>query len=134
MRALGYEVHFETLKIPYVIPESAHNYTPDFPLLNGIIVETKGRWLAADRAKHILIRQQYPDLDIRLVFDSPNAKITPGSKTTLAAWAEKNGFKWAKKLVPREWLEEAGPERKPEEVIKAGPLGYRLTPKKANSK
>ena len=37
-------------------------YTPDFVLNNGIIIETKGRFMAADRRKHIAIKKQHPKL------------------------------------------------------------------------
>lgn len=97
---------FEKLKVKYTMPESNHTYTPDFQLANGIIVETKGRFLAADRKKHLLIQQQRPDLDIRFVFQRAKTPITTGSATTLAMWADKNGFKWAEKLIPEAWLQE----------------------------
>ena len=31
-------------------------YTPDFVLANGIIVETKGRFITSDRQKHLMIK------------------------------------------------------------------------------
>ena len=43
-------------------------------LYNGIIIETKGRFTAADRRKHLLVRKQHPHLDIRFVFENSNAK------------------------------------------------------------
>ena len=36
-------------KIEYTKPESKHKYTPDFPF-DKIIIETKGRFVAEDRA------------------------------------------------------------------------------------
>lgn len=121
---LGQVVRFETMKIPYLVPETRHHYTADFPLANGIIVETKGRFMPQDRAKHLFIKTQYPELDIRLVFQNPRAKINPGSKTTYADWADKHGIVWAEKIIPEEWVREQGPVRKPEEVLKDGPYGY----------
>ena len=58
-------------------------YTPDFELPNGIIIESKGRFVAADRKKHLLVQKQHPELDIRFVFSNSKAKISKGSKTTL---------------------------------------------------
>lgn len=113
LQAKGVKVSFETLKVKYKIPESNHTYTPDFLLPNGIVVETKGKLEAKDRAKHIYVKQQRPDLDIRFVFHRANDPIYKGSPTTCAAWAEKNGFKWAAKLIPEAWLHEPGPEAKP---------------------
>jgi hypothetical protein len=99
-------VRYEDTKVPYLVPARAATYTPDFILPNGIIIETKGRLTAADRKKHIHIRRSNPELDIRFVFQAPNAKIYKGSKTTCARWAEKNDFLWAKGYIPREWINE----------------------------
>ena len=98
---------YEGYSIQYRIPESLHTYTPDFVLPNGIIIETKGVFDAADRKKHLLIQQQYPNLDIRFVFSNINAKIYKGSKTTHADWCRKHGFQYAHKAVPASWLKEA---------------------------
>jgi hypothetical protein len=92
--------------INYVIPASEHSYHPDFILPNGIIVETKGRFVLADRKKHLLIKEQYPHFDIRFVFTNSKNKISKGSKTTYAMWCEKNGFLYADKQIPQKWLEE----------------------------
>lgn len=92
--------------IAYVQPEQQRKYTPDFMLPNGIIIETKGRLVDADRKKHVLIKQQHPDKDIRFVFQSANNKIRKGSKTTYADWAEKHGFLWAEKNIPNSWFQE----------------------------
>lgn len=104
-RGIRYE--YETVKIKYTVPEREATYTPDFMLLdNGIICETKGVFDAADRQKHLLIKKQRPDLDIRLVFQRANAPLYKGSPTTYAAWADKHGFIWAEKLIPPEWAKE----------------------------
>ena len=102
----GVGFSFETLKVPYVKPETKHTYTPDFILDNGIIIETKGRWLLDDRKKHILIRKQHPNLDIRIVFQNANAKISKGSKTSYADFCEKHDIRYAHRDIPEEWLRE----------------------------
>ena len=106
IRRAGKDVQYEPFKIPYVIPESDHHYTPDYVLPNGIVIETKGRFLLADRKKHILIKEQYPDLDLRFVFSRSNGKLRKGSKTTYATWCEKQGFLYADTLIPADWLKE----------------------------
>jgi len=106
LKARGVSYHFEPYKISYLQPEKIRTYLPDFLLSNGIIIETKGRFITADRQKHLLIQKQQPQLDIRFVFQNPNTKINKGSTTTYAMWCIKNGFKYAKKLVPEEWLNE----------------------------
>lgn len=100
----GVAYEYETTKIKYVVPESVHKYTPDFVLPNGIIVETKGRFVVADRKKHLLIQKQRPDLDIRFVFSNSKTKISKGSKTSYADWCTKNNFIYADKEIPEEWL------------------------------
>lgn len=97
---------YEPIKISYVIPLSEHSYTPDIVLANGIILEVKGRLVKADRDKHLLIKEQYPDIDLRFVFQNANNKIRKGSQTTYAQWCEKNDIKWCEKLVPDSWLKE----------------------------
>jgi len=92
--------------VKYVIPVSDHTYLPDFKLPNGIIIETKGRFVLADRKKHKLIKEQYPDLDIRFVFSNSNTKISKGSKTTYASWCEKLDIPYADKTIPQSWLDE----------------------------
>lgn len=101
----GVSFEYETFKIEYQVNET-RKYTPDFRLPNGIIVETKGRFVAADRKKHLLVQQQHPDLDIRFVFSSSKAKLNKGAKSTYADWCIKHGFLYADKTIPEEWLDE----------------------------
>ena len=106
----GIKVEYETEKVPYIIPASNHTYSPDFKLPNGIRVETKGRFVAADRKKHLLVKEHNPHLDIRFVFSNSKNKISKKSKTTYGDWCEKNGYKYADKIIPIEWfLEEDRP-------------------------
>lgn len=104
--ACGVEKVYEQYCLKYTLPSSQHQYTPDFILPNGIIIEGKGVFEAADRKKHLLIKKQYPNLDIRFVFSSAKTKIAPGAKMTVAEWCEKNGFRYAQKSIPREWFKE----------------------------
>jgi hypothetical protein len=107
LKAKGVPFDYEKLKIEYTVPAREAKYTPDFVILsNGIIVEAKGIFDADDRKKHLLIKQQHPELDIRLVFSRAAAPIYKGSPTTHAAWAEHHGFQYAEKLIPDEWLRE----------------------------
>lgn len=105
LKAQGVDGEYEQHIISYTKPETQHKYHPDFRLPNGIFIETKGRLLLDDKKKHILIKQQHPELDIRFVFQNPNAKFSKNSKTTYWMWAEKHGFKWADKTIPADWLE-----------------------------
>lgn len=102
----GVQYTYEQVKLNYIKPASKHVYTPDFVLSNGIIIETKGRFLLADRQKHILVKKHNPTLDIRFVFSNSNARISKASTTTYAQWCIKNGFKYADKTIPEEWMDE----------------------------
>ena len=97
---------YETTVIDYIKPQTNHTYTIDFTLPNGILVETKGRWVLEDRKKHLLIKKQHPELDIRMVFQSSKTKIRKGSKTTYAMFCDKHDIPWAEKVIPESWLNE----------------------------
>jgi len=97
---------YETTVIDYIKPQTNHTYTIDFTLPNGILVETKGRWVLEDRKKHLLIKKQHPELDIRMVFQSSKTKIRKGSKTTYAMFCDKHDIPWAEKTIPESWLRE----------------------------
>lgn len=101
----GFKVQYEATVLDYVDP-IVHKYHPDFVLPNNITIETKGRFLPKDRRKHLLIKNQYPDMDLRFVFNNSKAKLSKKSKTTYADWCNKNGFQFADKLIPDEWFNE----------------------------
>ena len=97
----GVAFEYETVKLEY---QKIATYTPDFILPNGIIIEAKGVWTVEDRTKHLLVRQQHPHLDIRLVFMNAFNKIRKGSNTTYARWCEKKNILYANKTIPKSWL------------------------------
>lgn len=104
----GIAYEYEKSVITYIKPQKSARYTPDFVLPNGIVIESKGRFLTADRQKHLLLQQQYPDLDLRFVFSRSKEKLSKKSKTTYAAWCEKHGFTYADVSIPDSWLTEKG--------------------------
>lgn len=96
---------YEVVRIPYKIRADAH-YTPDWILpAQAIVLEAKGEFKSSDRQKMLLVKQQYPDLDIRLIFASPGTHIGSTSKTTYAMWCAKNGFpSCSYRMIPPEWF------------------------------
>ena len=102
-RGIGFT--YEEMKIKWVDPKTK-TYTPDFVLDNGMIIETKGRFISPDRAKHLAVRDQYPELDIRFVFTNSKSKLYKGSKTTYGMWCNKYDFKYADRYIPEAWLKE----------------------------
>jgi hypothetical protein len=103
--AKGVPYDYESSTLSWSI-EEVRNYLPDFHLPNGIIIEAKGRFTTYDRKKHLAIKKQHPELDIRFVFSNSRGKIYKGSKTTYGQWCDRHGFKYADKLIPQEWLDE----------------------------
>ena len=99
---LGVSYEYEPTKVPYQIQ---HNYTPDFLLNNGVYLETKGYWDSADRRKMKAVKQQNPDLDIRMVFQAPFNTISKKSKTTYAQYCDRLNIPWTSYAnIPIEWL------------------------------
>jgi hypothetical protein len=111
IKSTPYDLKYETEIINYVVPERKAKYTPDFVFTkrNGqlMFVETKGRWTTADRTKMKHVLASNPGIDIRMVFQNPNQRLSKTSKTTYAEYALKLGIRHvAKKDIPSEWLEE----------------------------
>ena len=99
---LGVKYEYETTKAPYVIE---HIYTPDFILPNGVVLECKGYWDSDDRRKIKAVKTLNPDLDLRMVFQSPFNTISKKSKTTYAKWCERHDIPWTSfQNIPLKWL------------------------------
>jgi len=98
---------FESDKITYL--KDASTYLTDFRLVKKdgtyLFVEAKGLFKACDRTKHLLIKEQHPDLDIRFLFMQSKNTLSKTSKTTYAAWCDKYSFIYADgRVVPNFWL------------------------------
>lgn len=99
----GVKFEYESKKLVY-IPDP-RTYTPDFYIVStDIYIEAKGHLDKADRVKLLLVKKQYPDIDLRLLFMNCRNKIYRGSKTTYAMWATRYNFQWAEGSIPSEWL------------------------------
>lgn len=92
----GYEVE----RIPYVL---ARHYQPDFILtteLGKVYIECKGYLRTEDKAKLKAVKQQHPEMDLRILFYGDR---TSREKDQIR-WATKNGFRYAVHSIPKEWL------------------------------
>ena len=96
---------YEAIKIEWE-DLAYRTYTPDFVLKNNIIIETKGMFTAADRRKHLCIRKQHPELDIRFVFENSRRKLRKGAKSTYGQWCIRYGFQYYDRIIPEDWLKE----------------------------
>jgi hypothetical protein len=95
---------YESERIDYV---RYSTYSPDFTIEGkDFLIEAKGLFTTTDRGKHLLIKKQHPELDIRFLFMKANNKLYKGSKTTYSGWCERYGFKWCQGFLPQEWLDE----------------------------
>ena len=101
LRKNNVDFTYEEDKIKYIT--KPRTYTPDFVLGNGVIIETKGRFMPSDRTKHLLIKEQHPELDIRFVFSNSKTRLSKRSRTTYGQWCDKHGFQYADKIIPLEW-------------------------------
>lgn len=117
----GWGVAYEPIRLPYIVPEQKKHYLPDFVFdpralkvvpkitciddLRGMIVcETKGLFTAADRKKMLLVKEAYPWMDIRMVFQADNW-ITKAKKMRYSEWAERHGFMWyVGHAPPADWF------------------------------
>lgn len=122
---------YENTKVPYSVPAKEVNYIPDFILgknsakklltlkdLDGkLLIETKGNFTLADRRKMLWVKERHPYLDIRIVLQSDNylTKLTarqkklkkenkPFKKLRYSDWCKENGFPFAIRVIPKEWL------------------------------
>lgn len=87
---------YESEKIPYIL---ARHYIPDFVITTctgKIYIEAKGYFRPEARSKMVAVKKLNPHLDIRIVFYAYSKKNV--------TWAVKNGFKYAIKNIPKEWL------------------------------
>ena len=99
------KLRYESVKIKWV-DFAIRSYTPDFILDNGIIIEVKGFWSVSDRKKHVKVKEQHSDLDIRIDFENSKRKIRKGSNTTYGMWCEKNEILFYDRIIPLVWMKE----------------------------
>ena len=112
LKELKIKFLYEAIKIEWEAL-AYRTYTPDFVLPNGIIIETKGQFTAADRRKHRAIQKQHPKLDIRFVFENSRRKLRKGAKSTYGEWCIKYGFRYYDRIIPEDWLKEKGKNKHP---------------------
>ena len=97
---------------PQLEMAAIRRFALDKPDGTQMLLEGKGLFDTEARAKMLLVKNTYPDLDLRLVFSNANARIHKKSQTTYAMWATKHGFPYSHKEIPAEWLAEAKPPKK----------------------
>ena len=101
----GVKYQYESETVSYTVPETKKRYIPDFKV-GKVLIEGKGRWLAADRRKIKMVLQQNPGLNLKMLFmrDDP---IRKGSKTRYSDVCKKLGIDYEISptgSVPRRWI------------------------------
>lgn len=107
---------FEGEKIAWTPLPIPKTYSPDFPLNHvtkqgkRLYLETKGRFMPDDMAKHVAVKLQHPDKDIRIVFQKVKAWYRAAKRMSYGGWCEKNGIKCCgfpdiKEIIPQ-WIKE----------------------------
>jgi len=100
-----YKLEYEEEVFDYIIKRT---YTPDFILTfkdgRKIYIEAKGYFRDADQKKMRAIKEQHPELDIRLLFQN-DGKIT-NTKMRYSDWCNKYKFPFAIwPNIPEDWFE-----------------------------
>ena len=112
LNANGIPFSYEDTKINYTV---SGTYLADFRVITKsgktIFIETKGNGRSFDhisRRKMIAVKEQNPEIDLRIVFYS-DGKIGPkrkdGTHMRQGDWADKHGFTWSIRYIPEEWYE-----------------------------
>jgi hypothetical protein len=98
---------YERDKLEYIVDPKT--YCPDFYLSEyDFYIETKGRLTSSDRVKHLYIKKQHPDVDIRFIFTNSRTKLRKGAKSSYAEWCIKYNFRYNDRIIPEDWLKEKG--------------------------
>lgn len=118
LKEVGVESNYESESISYTL---AKNYRPDFPVIKKdgtyMYLEAKGIFEYEDRRKHIAVKEQHPEKDVRFIFYK-DYKTSKTAKQTYSTWCDKYGFQYCIQDVPDEWLKELKnykPKGKPNE-------------------
>jgi hypothetical protein len=96
MESRGMEPRHEALTLFYTKPAKKCRYLVDFitDKDKSLILEVKGRFVAADRQKMLLVKEQHPHKRIVMLFGRAKNTISKKSKTTYIDWCDKNGIIW----------------------------------------
>lgn len=101
---------YESEKIPFTVIKHK-TYTPDFVITfpdgHKRYIEIKGYLRPDDRAKMKMVKDQHPDMDLRIVFQKDN-KLNAKSNTLYSTWARKLHIPYAVGAIPTEWTHRRG--------------------------
>lgn len=95
--------HYERDRYEFEVPGM---YVCDFTLPLGVVVECKGYMDRFARRKLLRVKERYPDLDLRLLFQNAKTRINCKlpSSMNYGQWATRHGFLWAEGKIPESWV------------------------------
>jgi len=101
------------IELIYTVPAQRKNYLLERVALNTkIIINRLSKLTPGEREKLNLIKDQYPDADLRFIVSNPDAPIEKGSTVSIGNWLTDRGFLWAKHTMPEAWLKEIQKQQK----------------------
>lgn len=115
---IGVKFEFEKHVIEYSRPQKypcsecgcklvTKPYTPDFWLPDyGFFIETKGKFLPYDRTKMKCVKQQHPEIDLRIHF-MRNNPLKLKTLHSYGDWADAHGYMWhvdKNGIIDPKWL------------------------------
>lgn len=95
LKELGLKAQYESEKIHYIQPEKVRTYNPDWTIRKGYYIETKGRFIASDRQKILMVQKSNPKITIYLLFQNSKVTLSKVSNTTYGDWCDTRGIIWA---------------------------------------
>ena len=102
LQGAGVKATFEDRTLPFLQPAQKRRYNPDFRVEKDILfpgspevfIEVKGQLTSADRKKLKLIKEQYPEMQLILLFGRAENKLNKQRPTTYADWCDQYGIPW----------------------------------------
>lgn len=78
-------------------------YLGDFSVSPRTIIEVKGYFTAADRAKMLAVRENNPDIRILFLFGADN-KLRKSHDKRYSDWCTEHKFEYAIRTIPKHWI------------------------------
>lgn len=102
-KELDYKLEYEPEALEYTLTK---RYVPDFVLSfkdgRKIYLESKGYLRPENKAQLLSVKEQHPDIDLRIIFQRDNR--FPRSKMRYSDWAKKHEIKFSVGEIPLEWF------------------------------
>lgn len=95
---------FLKYKLHYLTDNGIKVYSPHFKFDNDIYVDVIVKTTLEEMGKYLRIREQFPLMDIRFVFQDSKIKFNKNEKMSYGNWCVTNGFIYHSGFVPDSWI------------------------------